>query len=151
GAKATVPLPGTVRDVCVGGGGRYLLLHVPQHSKLAVFDCREAKVVKYLPVAEGGAYFAAGLDKLFVGLPSRNQIQRWDLTTFECEATAPAPVPLRGLAMGSAAREPLVVQTRGGGLFLLDPGTLQKSDCGFGADNGTWEQHRARSSDIHVS
>src|SRR5262249_6719144 len=38
-------LPSSIADVCVGGGGRFLLLHLPRERKLAVFDANEARVV----------------------------------------------------------------------------------------------------------
>ena len=129
GEQATVNLPSAVQRSCAGGGGRYLILHLPQQRKLAVFDSNEAKIVKYLPVAEDTVYFAAGLDKLFVGLPSNNVLQRWDLKTFEKEVTVASPVPVKDLAMGSASCEPLVVQSgEEGGLTFLDPQTFKKSD-----------------------
>src|SRR5262249_30090544 len=99
GDKVTVNLPASMQQACVGGGGRYLILHLPQQRKLAVFDSNEAKVVKYLPVAEDEISFTAGLDKLFVALPAANLLQRWDLTTFEKELTVPAPVAVKALAM----------------------------------------------------
>src|SRR5947209_6246179 len=57
---ATVPLPSAVADVTAGGGGRYLILHLPRERKLAVFDCAAARVVRYLPVADDSIRFAAG-------------------------------------------------------------------------------------------
>src|SRR5262249_4924116 len=58
GDKPPVALPGPVRATGVGGGGRSLILHLPQQRQLAVFDVNEAKVVKYLPMAEDRLLFA---------------------------------------------------------------------------------------------
>src|SRR5262249_1625461 len=115
-------------DVCVGGGGRFLLLHLPRERKLAVFDANEAKVVKYLPVPEDKPLLAAGRDQLVVGLPESNVLQRWSLATFEREAAVPAPQPgaLKALAMGSATAGPLLV-VGADGLALLDPQTFRPS------------------------
>jgi hypothetical protein len=132
--KETRPLPSAVASVAVGGGGRYLILHLPRERKLAVFDAGEAKVVKYLPVAEDTVNFTAGLDKLFLFLPTANVLQRWSLTSLEREVTVPAPVAVKSIAIGSAAREPLVIATGeqrfdGKALVFLDPQTFK--DAGY--------------------
>jgi hypothetical protein len=103
-------LAGSVRDVAVGGGGRYLILHQPQQGRLAVFDVNQAKVVKYLPVADGNTRFTAGLDKLVVAAGD-GTVQRWSLKTFEQEQSAPTPTKGRVLAlsMGSATHGPVLV------------------------------------------
>jgi hypothetical protein len=129
-------LPASVGDVCVGGGGRFLILHLPQERKLAVFDVNEAKVVKYLAVADDHVKFAASLDKLFVALPGNNILQRWSLNTFEREVTVPlaAPGTVTTLCTGSASRGPLYVGVggsrgaRGGSALFLDPATLKAID-----------------------
>ncbi len=116
-------------DVCVGGGGRFLILRLPKEHKLAVFDANEAKIVKYLPLAEDDALIAAGLDKLIVALPAGNILERWSLTTFEREVRVPSPVDgaIKRLLMGSATRGPLVVgaPAEKDGLKFLDPLTFQ--------------------------
>jgi hypothetical protein len=96
--------------VAVGGGGRYLVLHLPRERKLAVFDANAAQVVKYLPADEDGVRFAAGMSHLLVALPGRRQIERWSLTTFEREASAPLPAggAVIALALGSASNGPLL-------------------------------------------
>jgi S1-C subfamily serine protease len=122
-------LPSAVEAVCHGGGGRFLILHLPKERKLAVFDVNEAKVVKYIPVAEDKIFFAAGMDKLFVLLPNANVIQRWDLMTFEKEKTVPSPMKgaVSGMIVGSASQGPLLVyggtNTRGES-YLIDAVSL---------------------------
>jgi predicted Zn finger-like uncharacterized protein len=136
--KVTRELPGVAGEVCVGGGGRFLILHLPSLRQLAVFDASEARIVKFLPIGDDKVLLAAGFDKLFVALPVRNQLQRWDLTTFEKESTGAVPVPILGLAMGSGTRGPLVVQTGEPfpgrdetNLVCLDPQTFQESAIQF--------------------
>jgi hypothetical protein len=113
------PLPATAADVCVGGAGRFLILHLPQERRLAIFDALDAKVVKYLSFPDGDLRFAAGRDHLIVALPDQNVLQRWSLATFEREAAVTCPVAgtVVGLAMGSASRGPLLVSTRGNDRF----------------------------------
>ena len=91
GDRVVRELPAPIADVAVGGGGRYLILSLPQIGKLAVFDVNEAKVVHYIPVAEDTVRLAAGMNKLMVLLPRAGILQRWDLTTFERELAAPCP------------------------------------------------------------
>src|SRR5262249_3351599 len=88
-------------------------------------------VVKYLPVADDGIKFAAGLDKLVVYLPGANVLQRWDLATLQREVTLPNPVSgtVDVVEMGSASRGPLLLGTTddagGGSLTFLDPLTFR--------------------------
>jgi hypothetical protein len=136
--KVTVKLPSpAAQDACFGGGGRFLILRLPGTQKLAVFDVNEAKVVKYIAIAEADAKFAAGLSHLIVALPGAGAFQRWSLTTFEKEATVASPVDQIGhIAMGSASDGPLLVQPRTQDRFggvpaafkLLDPRTFKESD-----------------------
>jgi hypothetical protein len=148
------PLPGTITDVCVGGGGRYLILYVSQVRKLAVFDVNTAQVVKYLPVAEDGIRFAAGLDKLVVVLPNAKVIQRWSLVTFEREVAVPLPIQyqLTGIALGSASDGPLLVESadypRIGELFFFDIRTMKKLDTTIGkrVHTNIGPQYRLRAS-----
>jgi hypothetical protein len=132
--KTTLRLPGSVRDVCVGGGGRFLILHLPQQRQLGIFDVNEAKIVKYLPAGDDNVKFAAGMDRLLVALPDKNVIQRWDLTTLEREVAAPLPVQgtVNALYMGWASNGPLLVglgnnDPRSGSstALFLDPRTLK--------------------------
>lgn len=109
--KVVRDLPAPATDVAVGGGGRFLVLHLPKLRKLAVFDVTEAKVVKYLPTSANNIKFTAGLDKLIVVQPSSYTIERWSLNTFEREAETKIAmkVPPVAVAMGSASDGPLVI------------------------------------------
>src|SRR5262249_35264353 len=127
-------LPSSIADVCVGGGGRFLLLHLPRERKLAVFDANEARVVKYLPLAEDKVAFAAGRELLIVGYPGSHVLQRWNLTTFEKEVTVACPVQgtIGNVVMGSASAGPLLICLEGGdwgskGTFI-DPKTFRPLD-----------------------
>ena len=82
-----VQLPSPASSVCVGGGGRFIFLNIPEQKKLAVFDVLEARIVKYLPAAEVGIRFAASLDKLFIANPNAGALQRYSLVSFEREVT----------------------------------------------------------------
>jgi predicted Zn finger-like uncharacterized protein len=132
--KVVRELPSTIGDVVVGGGGRFLVLTLPQLRKIAIFDVNEAKVATYLPIAEDNVKIAAGMDKLMVALPTSNVLQRWNLLTGEREVSAPMPLAgtLTGMCMGSASNGPLLMQTKGNDHFgggvnvFLDPATLKE-------------------------
>lgn len=135
--RAEVALPAPVADVAAGGAGRYLILHLPQQRKLAVFDANEARVVKYLPAAADNVKFAAGMDKLVVVRPDNGAVERWSLTTFEREATATLrmDVPAIAVAMGSASNGPLVVSgvdfPRLGETAFFDVLAMKRIDMSF--------------------
>ena len=65
-------LSSAVTDICAGGDGRYLILYLRKECKLAVFDVNEAKIVRFLSLAEDHVRFAAGRDALIVALPDSN-------------------------------------------------------------------------------
>jgi hypothetical protein len=129
--RAEVKLPGTVTAACVGGGGRYLVLHLGRDRQVAVVDVAECKVVKYIPIPEDDCKVAAGMDKLFIYAPTAGAVQRYDLRTFERTLTAPAPVQgkVAHLLMGSGSNGPLVFGCAGqfgaGGSVAVDPQTLR--------------------------
>jgi serine protease Do len=114
--KVVRQLPSTFSEVTVGGGGRFLFFHLPKIRKLAVFDVNEAKIVHYVPLAEDQVKFAAGMDKLIVVFDGSHLIQRWDLKTFDREATAPLPIKrsIKSICMGSASNGPLLVHSSEG-------------------------------------
>ncbi|MDY3553040.1 hypothetical protein R5W24_002130 [Gemmata sp. JC717] len=132
GAKvAEVKLSGMVEDVVVGAGGRLLILHVSQKGQLEVFDAVQGKVVKTLPMSEGGIGLAAGRSHLFVANPAARTLDRYSLKTYEKEATSPLPIPgaVAGLCMGSASDGPLLIcpkgDSNGTGPVLVDALTLK--------------------------
>jgi hypothetical protein len=114
--KETRELPARIKDVAIGGGGRYVILHLPTISKLAVFDVNEAKVMTMLPVPEDNVMFCAGLDKLIVFLPVSKKIQRWDLNTFQLERSASLDFngEIMAMSLGSASQGPIVVSYKEG-------------------------------------
>jgi hypothetical protein len=116
GTRVVRQLPALVQEVAVGGGGRYLILHLPRVRQLAIFDVNEARVVHYVPLAGDGARFAACRDKLLIEVPGKRQIERWDLQTFRHEATGLLP-PTDGIKqflLGSNSDGPLLVD----GMFI---------------------------------
>jgi hypothetical protein len=135
-------LQAPVTDVAVGGGGRYLILHLPAQRQLVLFDTSEARVLRQLLVPEMNVRFAAGADKLLVALPGARQLQRWSLPALLLEATEPLPVAgeVTSLTMGSASNGPLLIYAKAApgqpgatAATLVDVDTLQKLDLPPGA------------------
>jgi hypothetical protein len=109
GDKQLIKLPAAAEKMEVGGGGRYLILHLKSLRKLAVLDLCEAKIAGYVPAEDDGVAFAAGADKLVVSLNEKNILTRWDLATLERELAVPAEGSVSELVMGSASAGPLLV------------------------------------------
>jgi S1-C subfamily serine protease len=105
-----VPLGGTAVSVAVGGGGRFLILHLRKLGKLAIVDVNQAKVVAHIDGVDERGLYAAGLNKLIIAHPLR-QIERWSLLTLERERVVPVPkeVFVARVQMGSASQGPLLV------------------------------------------
>jgi S1-C subfamily serine protease len=115
-ARVIKRLPEPFADVCLGGGGRYLVFQLPRLRRLAVFDVNEARITGYLPLAEDKVSFAAGLESVVIGLPKKGVLERWSLRTFELETTAFPPFTgeIQRVLMGHLSNGPLVVN----GVFL---------------------------------
>jgi hypothetical protein len=103
-------LESSIRDVAVGGGGRYLILTLKESRKLAVFDVNAADVVKTIALPSENALVAAGAGTLFVAYPDQRIVQRWDLKTMAPRGKA-ALSPIRGrlksLTVGADSDGPL--------------------------------------------
>jgi hypothetical protein len=135
--KVVKMLPDVFTDMVVGGGGRYLIFHMPKLKKLAVFDVNEARVTKYLPLAEDDITFAAGLDCVVIGLKKGGKFERWSLTTFELEKSASLPFQedLKQVVMGHGSNGPLVANG-----YFLDPATFRQLPILDGNKNArAWE------------
>jgi hypothetical protein len=111
GAHQEVALPGQARDVCVGGGGRYLVFHIPTARQLVLFDTSTLKVVKTMPVTTDDLMFAAGMDKLVVYYPAEKTLVRYTLAALKPETDTSLDTMQRPtfLAMGSGTAGPLVL------------------------------------------
>jgi WD40 repeat protein len=144
-----IALPATVDATCVGGGGKYLILHLNELGDLAVIDVAQSKVLKYLPMPIGPISFCAGREKLFVGLKDRHEIQRWDLASLKLETTVPAPEGgINQMAIGENATGPLFL-TGDKHFWQLDPVTLIATPVQ--SDHGWFDNGHDAPGHIHVS
>ena len=122
-----IALPAAAGEAKVGGGGRFIVIQIPEHRKLALFDVNEAKITKYLSLSEENAKFAAGLDRVLVANPTAGALQRFSLITFEKELTGrlPGTGNVNSVLMGSATKGPVFIGGSAGS-FFLDATTLRE-------------------------
>jgi serine/threonine protein kinase len=113
GKPVEVRLAEKFTQVRTGGGGRYLVFHLKKTKKLAIFDVSALEVVMKIDLESENVVYACGREKLIVVLPANRIIQRYDLTTFSCEATKPVPGedPVLKAVMGCNSRGPLLLWT----------------------------------------
>ena len=124
----TIPLPAPADSVCVGGGGRYLLLRLDKVAKLAVYDVVQDKIKGYVPLGSTDTLVAAGADKLVLVARDKGVIQRWKIDPPQKEQTSPLLVDqVDALAMGHSSQGPVLAVTRDGPVFL-SLATLKQAD-----------------------
>jgi len=116
GAQSEVKLPSDISDLTVGGGGRFLILHLRKLRQIAIFDVSAARIVKYLQLDADNILFAAGAEKLIVVSVDQSTISRYSLRTFEREITAQMPVTgtINAIALGANSDGPLLVLASSG-------------------------------------
>lgn len=128
GAKS-IPLPGTITDVVVGGNGRFLLCYLRELKKIAVFDVSQAKIVGYLPAADDDTKVVAGATRALVFSISQGVVARYRLDTLQREVstTIPTPDSIQYAGMGAGTEGPVLIRTAKG-TGQLDSATLQFLD-----------------------
>ena len=126
-------LPDLFKEVVVGGGGRYLIFHLPKLKKLAIFDISEARITKYIPLTEDDVTFAAGLDSVVIGLKKAGKLERWSLTTFERQKAAYPPFKgeIKTVLLGHGSNGPLVVNGHFLDLVTFRPLPIRFPDGGW--------------------
>jgi len=110
GNDIELDLPGRVDAVCRGGGGRFLLMRIPNPREIHVFDANQAQIVHRIVVEEKGTLIAAGSDKFYTCDPLEAKLTRYSLFSGAKEADAKLPKDARrpmALAMGADASGPL--------------------------------------------
>lgn len=138
-----VGLPGTLVDLAVAANGRMLILRIRGELALLIYDVSTRKVVGRIPFGSEPVSFAAGREKLVLGLWGQSAIQRWDLATLTLEAERlvvgeDAPI---SLAMGADSAGPVLAVKGGGGSQLLDLETLQALEIEGEPRGGVWKHY----------
>jgi hypothetical protein len=108
--KYIIKLPGAIGDLCVGGGGRFLVVQMKSLRQVAIIDAKEKRIVKYLAIDDDNARIAAGATKLVVGLAGKNILSRYDLATGNREMSiAFGGKAIDAMAMGANSEGPLLI------------------------------------------
>ncbi|MBA4016988.1 MAG: hypothetical protein C0483_07375 [Pirellula sp.] len=113
--RTAIKLPGPVSQLCVGGGGRYLIGFIKASQQVAVIDVRERQLQKLIPADDEEVRIAAGATKFVVLQVTRGVFSRYALATCERELTAVAPdrQKIATLSMGCESEGPIIATTRG--------------------------------------
>jgi hypothetical protein len=139
---------GTIADLAVGGGGRFLFLTLKEPREVAVFDVNEAKIIKRIPLAADHALVTAGAKLLVIAYPDHRMMERWNLETLTRQGTSqPSPIRARllGLAMGCDSNGPALALwaadpkgsiAEAARISFLDPGALKVLKVGSLATGG---------------
>lgn len=119
-----------VDDMLIGGGGKFLIVHLPKENLLVRIDVAAGKRDKSIASPAAKLLMAANSEKLFLVLPNEGVIQRYDLESLERDLTAPLPdiFPPLSITTGHAAKEPLLFVSQVGNqgkMTFLDPTTLE--------------------------
>lgn len=144
GKLQEIKLPAPVDSATLGGGGRFLIMHIKPIFKLAVFDVEKLELVQLIPVHDSRVLFAAGEEKLVVVQPEQGTIERWSLGAWQRERAAefhPTATPT-DLAMGHASAGPLLltVDTEGtnkSDVVFYDLDTLQPQEVKIRSESNT--------------
>jgi hypothetical protein len=136
-----VELDAAFEQMCVGGGGRFLIFSMPSIRQVAIFDTNAAKVVKSIPTSGNNVRIADGANSLILAFGDQQVISRWSLKTFERELaiTMDFATGVASMAMGSASTGPLLIAKQGEstygavdkGLVFLDIDTLKPIPMAF--------------------
>lgn len=127
-------LPEPAATLRVGGGGRYLILHLAQARKLAIFDVSAARIVRDVPVEGTAVVFAAGMHDLLVCDAETRGVQRYDLATGQLQARGRLSLPpgqVKAFCLGHASAGPLLVNVQrddmpaGYECSFFDPATFE--------------------------
>ncbi len=110
-ATRPVKLPAPATDLCIGGNGRYILFHLLELKKIAVFDVNDRKIAGYIPASEDDILFAAGSTKALIVSGTQGIISRWNLKTLKRELTQSISVSgnVKCLLMGWNTEGPAIL------------------------------------------
>jgi len=110
--RVDIPLPAEFSDVVAGGGGRFLILHLPSLEKLAVVDVPKAEIVKYIPLQSSKVLFAAGRHRLVILYSATRLAEVWNLDSLQEEKVKLLPMEgvILNAVMGYNSEGPLLLR-----------------------------------------
>jgi len=132
--RLELDLPDFVKQIKVGGAGRYLLLQFESLQTIGLFDVNEAKIVHSFPATDPNVRFAAGADRLLMISGKSKEISVYDLESHKLINAVPfdnergaTHVIMGSASMGSA----LVYPYTGAGRTVPGLKTLDTSNLKF--------------------
>lgn len=123
-----VKLAGPYQSFEVGGGGRYMLFHVPDSDVIQIVDVVKGGIVHTIDQVSDDVMIAAGLEHFVLVLPGQKIMQRWSFKSFEREKVARMPgegKPWRVL-LGASSVGPMVLCAQGN--VFIDLESLREQD-----------------------
>lgn len=137
--QVTFKVPSVFASAVFGGSGRYIILHMKEAKKVAIFDILVGKIVHEIPDVSDDVLMAAGREKFFLVLPGDKLMQRWSFKTFSRERVAALPgkgTTLRAL-MGRNSDGPLLLGAEDAALVdieTMEPLKIKGGIAGGGKD-----------------
>lgn len=109
--EETVALGSKYKSYALGGGGRYMLFHLPDADQIKILDLVARKIVHTLERIPDDALVTAGMDVFVVALPSQKILQKWSFDGFKREKLIAMPLQKQATAalLGSSSHGPLVL------------------------------------------
>jgi S1-C subfamily serine protease/WD40 repeat protein len=115
-APRMCPLGGKVRDLAIGGGGRYLVMALAKRPRIAIFDCTTGSITKTIDLTSEKTLIAAGAKRFVIATPlgedrTRWEVETWDFATLSREGGPklwPIPGILHALSLGADSDGPLL-------------------------------------------
>ncbi len=127
--RTAVRLSEAATGLCVGGGGRYLVLLLPKAKKLAVFDASAARIVREIAIPAEKVRLAVSMHHVLVYDGQQRQVHRYALETGAHEASGKLALPegeIDSFCLGHASDGPLLVSVKDRESRLFDVRTLQR-------------------------
>lgn len=130
GSSKKLPMPGTITDVNLMGGGSYLAVTLGNDKKLVMINLFKAAIAKVLPLTSTDCFITGNAKHLFVADGARGVLERYDLDSFKRELAIKLPFDgvLQSMTAGYASNSPILVRKSAGTeqlsqatFTLLDP------------------------------
>jgi hypothetical protein len=109
---ATIELGGKVGAIAVGGGGKYIVMHIPDRGELKLFDVSKGDVAVTVNGVDTtpGVKLAAGVSRVFLYIPSSGVLRVYSLPTLSKEFDTGAPMKNAiAIAIGSRTDGPMLM------------------------------------------
>jgi hypothetical protein len=120
-SDTTIDLGGKVGAMAIGGGGRYIVMHIPDQGRLKVLDAEQGKITADVEADSGGnVKIAAGLSRVLVLVPG-DIFRVYSLPELAKQFEGSSPYKgIEQMAMGANTNGPMLVTSWPGKVSLLN-------------------------------